>query len=308
MYCIYIESYYKSWLFFRGIIGKVSSLKRNLKLLLEEKLSPEDAAVIYKSYDIIGDIAVIRIPVQALQYSEVIAEALMIQHKHVKSVWRQSGPVSGDFRLRDLELIGGENETVTVHKEHGCLFKVDIRKCYFSPRLAFERLRIASLVKEGSVVVNMFAGVGCYSIVIAKHSKVSKVYSIDVNADAVEYMRENILLNKVVSRVIPMEGDARSVIEKALRGKADRVLMPLPERAHEYLDSAVSAVKNPEGWIHYYGFEHASKEEDPIEKAKVKAAGVLQRLGVKFETGLGRVVRQTGPNWYQLAVDILILK
>ena len=279
-----------------------------MKSLLEEKLSPEDAAVIYKSYDVIGDIAVVRIPIQVLHHSEAIAEALMIQHKHVKSVWRQSGPVSGDFRLRDLELIGGEEKVETVHKEHGCLFKVNIKTCYFSPRLAFERLRIAGLVKEGSVVVNMFAGVGCYSIVIAKHSKVSKVYSIDVNVAAVEYMRENILLNKVVGKVIPIVSDARSVIERDLRGKADRVLMPLPEKAHEYLDSAVSAVKSPEGRIHYYGFEHANKEEDPIEKAKVRAAGILQKLGAKFSIGLGRVVRQTGPNWHQLAVDILVSK
>jgi tRNA (guanine37-N1)-methyltransferase len=286
----------------------VSFLKRNLKVLLEEKLSPEDVAVVYKSYDVIGDIAVVRIPEQALQHRGVIAEALMVQHKHVKSVWRQSGPVSGELRLRDLELIGGEDRTVTIHKEYGCLFKVDISKCYFSPRLAFERMRIAGLVGEESVVVNMFAGVGCYSIVIAKHSYVSKVYSIDVNSEAVEYMRENILLNKVVDKVIPLEGDARSIINGSLRGKAGRVLMPLPERAIEYLDSAVSAVKAPRGWIHYYGFEHASKGENPVEKAKIKATGILQSLDVKFEADFGRVVRQTGPNWHQLAIDILLRK
>lgn len=283
-------------------------LKGDLKALLKGKLDSEDIAAIYKSYDVIGDIAVVRIPEQALHHSEAIAEALILQHKHVRSVWRQSGPVTGDFRLRNLELIAGERETETVHREYGCLFKVDISKCYFSPRLAFERMRIASLVEEGNVVVNMFAGVGCYSIIIAKHSKVSKVYSIDVNPVAVEYMRENILLNKVVDKVLPIEGDARSIVERVLKGKADRVLMPLPERAHEFLDSAVSAVKSPAGWVHYYGFEHAGEGEDPIEKARGKAASVLQRLNVGFEASFGRVVRQTGPNWHQLAVDISVKK
>jgi len=283
-------------------------LKGDLKALLKRKLDPEDIAAIYKAYDVIGDIAVVRIPEQALHHSEAIAEALMLQHKHVRSVWRQSGPVSGDFRLRNLELIAGERETETIHREHGCLFKVDISKCYFSPRLAFERMRIASLVEEGNVVVNMFAGVGCYSIIIAKHSKVSKVYSIDVNPVAVEYMRENVLLNKVVDKVLPMEGDARSIVERVLKGRADRVLMPLPERAYEFLDSAVSALKTPAGWVYYYGFEHASEGEDPIEKARGKAASVLQHLDVEFEMSFGRVVRQTGPNWHQLAVDISVKK
>lgn len=232
----------------------------------------------------------------------------MLQHKHVKSVWRQSGPVSGDFRLRDLELIAGKRKTETIYKEHSCLFKVDIRKCYFSPRLGFERIRIADLVEEGNVVVNMFAGVGCYSIVIAKHSKASKVYSIDMNPDAVKYMRENVLLNKVVDKVLPMEGDARVLVDGILRGKADRVLMPLPEKAHEYLDIAVSAVKPSVGWVHYYGFEHANEGEDPVEKARAKAGCILQRLNVEFESSFGRIVRQTGPNWYQLAIDISVKK
>ena len=286
----------------------MNPLKGDLKSFLEGKLSPEDIAAIYKSYDIIGDIAVIRIPEQTIQHGETIAEALMLQHKHVRSVWRQSGPVSGDFRLRDLELIAGERKTETIYKEHGCLFKVDIRKCYFSPRLGFERIRIAGLVEEGNVVVNMFAGVGCYSIVIAKHSKVSKVYSIDMNPDAVKYMRENVLLNKVVDKVIPMEGDARVIVDGTLKGKANRVLMPLPEKAHEYLDIAVSALKPPVGWVHYCSFEHANEGEDPVEKAREKAGSILQCLNVEFESSFGRIVRQTGPNWYQLAIDISVKK
>jgi tRNA (guanine37-N1)-methyltransferase len=232
----------------------------------------------------------------------------MTQHKHVKSIWRQSGPVSGKLRLRKLELIDGEDRTVTTYKEYGCLFRVDIQKCYFSPRLAFERRRIADLIVEGSVVVNMFAGVGCYSIVAAKHSQVAKVYSIDINSDAVEYMRENVLLNKVAGKVVPIEGDARTVIEQSLVGKAVRVLMPLPERAYEYLDTAVSAVGPPGGWVHYYCFEHAHGEEAPVEKASVKVREILNGLDVKFSREFGRVVRQTGPNWHQIALDIRVIK
>jgi tRNA (guanine37-N1)-methyltransferase len=281
-------------------------MKGNLKTALEGKLAPEDITLVYKSYDVIGDIAVIRIPEQLLPMSSTIAEALMVQHKHVKAVWRQSSPVAGDFRLRELELVSGERRTETIHKEHGCLFKVDIKECYFSPRLGYERLRIARMVKDDEVVINMFAGVGCYSITIAKHSKAAKIYSVDINPVAVKYMHENVLLNKVVARVIPIEGDARKVVENKLENTADRVLMPLPERACEYMESALSALRPQGGWIHYYAFEHAEKGETPVEKVKTKVLENMQRHAANFELSLGRIVRQTGPNWYQVAIDISV--
>lgn len=283
-------------------------MKADLKSLLSTILSQDDLASIYKSFDVIGDVAVIRVPESSLQYSEVIAKALMLQNKHVKSVWRQSGPVFGDFRLRELEWVSGDRRTETIHKEYGCLFKVDLRNCYFSPRLAFERMRIANLVNDGDVVVNMFAGVGAYSIVIAKHSKVARVYSIDVNPSAVRYMRENILLNKVVGKVFPMEGDARVFTSKALKDVAERVLMPLPKRAIDFLDCAVSAVKPERGWIHFYDFIHANKGESPIEKSKSKVEEKLQGYGIFFEVSHCRIVRETGPNWYQTALDIKVGK
>ncbi|MFP3985368.1 MAG: class I SAM-dependent methyltransferase [Candidatus Bathyarchaeia archaeon] len=283
-------------------------MKGDLRAFLRKELLPEELSLLSKSYDIIGDIAVIRIPESLLIHGKAIAEALMAQHKHVKAVWRQSSPVSGNFRLRELEWVAGERKTETIHKEHGCLFKVDIKECYFSPRLGFERMRVAKLVGENDVVVNMFAGVGCYSIVIAKHSKVAQIYSVDINPVAVKYMHENVLLNKVVDKVSPLEGDAGTIIEQRLKNTANRVLMPLPEKAYEYLDSALSATKPQEGWIHYYDFEHAGKEEDPIEKVKAKIMEKLQQQKVDFQLALGRIVRQTGPNWYQIAIDVKVKK
>jgi len=283
-------------------------MRGSLKSFLANKLKPNELMLLYKSYDIVGDIAVIRVPEALQQQSEIIAEAVMQTHKHVKSVWQQVGPVSGDLRLRELEWVAGERRTETVHREHGCLFKVDLRRCYFSPRLSHERMRIAKQVQHGEVIVNMFAGVGCYSIVIAKHSEASKVFSIDINPVAVQCMQENVELNKVRERVFPLEGDAKRIVEEKLRNVADRVLMPLPERAYEYLDHAVLVLKPAGGWIHYYDFEHAGNGENPIEKVKMKVAGKLESLGVKFEMPFGRVVRHTGPNWYQVALDVKIFQ
>ncbi|RLI23210.1 class I SAM-dependent methyltransferase family protein, partial [Candidatus Bathyarchaeota archaeon] len=210
--------------------------RKRLRDVLADKLSPEELRKIYNSYDVIGDVAVIRLRDDVADKAEIIAEAIMETQSRVKTVLRQVSPVSDVYRIRRLEWVRGEKKTETKYKEFGCVFKVDLAKAYFSPRLSNERIRIARKIKEGEVIVNMFAGVGTYSIIIAKHSKPKKVYSIDINPEAVRYMEQNIAINKVQGIVVPILGDAREVIEKNLKRQADRILMPLPEKALEYLD------------------------------------------------------------------------
>ena len=280
-------------------------MKRSLKTLLTNKLKPQELKLLYKSYDIVGDVAVIRVPEPLKHRSKIIAEAVMQTHKRIRAVWRQASPVSGDFRLRGLEFVLGERKTETLHKEHGCVFKVDLEKCYFSPRLSHERMRIARQVQPDEVVLNMFAGVGCYSIFIAKHSKPESILSIDINPVAIQYMQENVKLNKVEEKVVPVQGDAKNVIEERFQNVADRVLMPLPEKAYEYLDYALLALKPTGGLIHYYDFEHAKKPEDSIEKIKTKVSEKLEKFNVDFEISFQRIVREVGPNWFQVVLDTL---
>jgi tRNA (guanine37-N1)-methyltransferase len=152
----------------------------------------------------------------------------------------------------------------------------------------------------------MFAGVGCFSIVMAKHSKVDKVFSIDVNSVAFDFMLKNVRLNRVQNKVVPVLGDAKKVVMEKLSGVADRVLMPLPEKAYEYLDYALMALKPNGGWIHYYDFVHAGKGENPVEKMRDKVTAKLSESSVKFEVSFGRVVRATGPYWFQVVVDVFV--
>jgi tRNA (guanine37-N1)-methyltransferase len=279
-------------------------LKKRLRKILSNVLPPEDLANIYGSYDIVGNIAIIRVTEASKRHSKAIGEAIMSIYKNVKTVLAQISPVYGDFRLRKLDCVAGENKTETIHRESECLFMVDVVKCYFSPRLFHERMRIADLVKNNEIIVNMFAGVGCFSIIIANHLHVGKVYSVDVNPVAIQHMQKNVRMNRVYGKVIPILGDAKEVIKKKLRHVANRVLMPLPEKALEYLPYALLALKEAGGWIHYYDFEYAKKNENPIEKVKLKVTKKLESLSVDFEIPFGRVVRTTGPNWHQIALDI----
>jgi tRNA (guanine37-N1)-methyltransferase len=279
--------------------------ERALLKVAERILSIEEAQKVVRSFDVIGDIAVIKLPNALEDKKHEIARELMKEIPHIKTVFMQASPVHGEYRVRSLEWLAGEKRTTSIHREHGCSFEVDLSKVYFSPRLIHERWRIAGLVNDGETVVNMFAGVGCYSIIIAKRKPNCLVYSIDVNPAAVELMKRNVTLNNLSEKVIPIEGDAREQIEGKLRGLADRVLMPLPEKAYEYLDAALTALKG-EGYIHYYDFIHAKKGENPLEKTWAKVHRKLIDLNALSTLYSGRVVRSIGPNWYQVALDISI--
>jgi tRNA (guanine37-N1)-methyltransferase len=279
-------------------------LRKRLSEKLLETHSTEVLGKIYNSFDVIGDIAIIKIPPDNADRAEAIAKQIMATNENIKTVFTPVNRISGDFRIRELRLLAGENKKITSHKEWGCTFRVDVERTYFSPRLSFEHHRIAGIVKPGETVVNMFAGVGCFSIVIAKTVDSVKVYSIDINPISIECMDENVIINHVQRSVYPMLGDSKDVIEAKLQGIADRVLMPLPEKALEYLQYALSSLKSSGGMIHYYDFQHASKKEDPTQKTKVKVAKKLDSLGANYVFVNSRVMRPTGPNWYQTVLDI----
>jgi tRNA (guanine37-N1)-methyltransferase len=260
----------------------------------------------FSSFDVIGDIAIFRIPKDHSDRAKEFAKLILSTHKGLKTVLQQDSPISGEFRLHELTGLAGENKTKTLHKESGCSFEVDLQTCYFSPRLSFERKRIAQLVCPGESIINMFSGVGCFSIIITKFTKLSKVFSIDINPSAIEFQLKNINFNGVYSRVIPILGDSKRIVETHFPSSVDRVLLPLPEKAFEYLDCAVSALKPRGGWIHYYDFACAKRKEDSIKKTILKVNTKLNKLHLTFDIPFFRVVRSIGPNWFQIILDIHI--
>ncbi len=266
-------------------------------------LSEKEVSEIYGAFDQIGDIIIIRIPDSLLSKKKIIGKALLEKVKTAKSVFYQSSPVEGDFRIRNLELLAGEDKTETEYKEHGCRFRIDVQKAFFSPRLSTERERIANLINDGETVINMFGGVGMFSIIAAKKKK-CVVYNIDINPDAIELCRKSISLNKLKGQVESIVGDASQIIEEKLADKGNRILMLLPERSDEFLDSAIKATKSS-GIIHYYSHQHADKRQDATELSKQH---FLQVTPVKSEIIGGRMVRPVGPRYYQTVVDVRITK
>ena len=274
-----------------------------LKKTLESILTPKESDELISAFDQVGDIIIIRIPDSLLSKKKIIGEALLEQVKSVKSVFHQSSSVEGEFRTRDLEILAGEDKTETEYKESGCRFMIDVRKVFFSPRLSSERLRIAELISDGEVIVNMFGGIGMFSIIAAKKKKCT-VYNIDINPDAAKLCQKNCEINKLVGCVKSIQGDAVEVITNQLQNKSNRTLMLLPEKSDEFLNSAILTTKN-NGNIHYYSHIHADKKSDA---AKLSVDHYLDVTSVSSIILGSKIVRPVGPRFYQTVVDIEISK
>ncbi len=274
-----------------------------LKKVLEDVLSKKEREELFSAFDQVGDIIIVRIPDSLISKKKIIGEALLDHVKTAKSVFYQSSSVEGDFRTRDLEILAGEDKTETEYKEFGCRFIVDVEKAFFSPRLSTERDRVADLIQEGETIVNMFGGVGMFSIIAAKRKKCT-VYNIDINPIAAKLCEKNIELNKLKGKVISIYGDAAKIIEEQLKDKGDRVLMLLPERSDEFLNSAISTTKN-NGIIHYYSHIHADEKSNA---AKLSKKHYMEITPVKSKILDSKIVRAVGPRYYQTVVDVEITK
>ncbi|RLF18514.1 MAG: tRNA (guanine-N1)-methyltransferase [Thermoprotei archaeon] len=277
---------------------------KSYRELLRDVLPHDEYVLLPRSFDIIGEIAIIQLPRELLSKASIIGNAILKVHKNVRCVYAKVGSVKGAFRLPHLLHIAGIKLEETTHKEYGLTFFVDIKRCYFSPRLANEHRRIAQLVKDGEYVVDMFSGVGPFAIHIASLRK-AVVYAIDINPYAYRCLKRNILLNRrrLQGVVIPICSDAREVAMH-LKGIANRVIMNLPEHAHNFLRHAILFLKD-EGIIHLYSFEEIPHpEEDSLKRAREQ----LEPLGCHIEVLYSRTIKEISPKRRYVVLDLLIKK
>jgi tRNA (guanine37-N1)-methyltransferase len=269
--------------------------------VLADKLPRHLLGSVPRAIDFVGDIAIVEVPPQLADHKQIIGEAILKAHKQTSTVLAKSGAVEGVYRTRDFEVIAGADKTATVYREYGCIYHVDVAKAYFSPRLSTEHNRVASQVKDGETVVDLFAGVGPFAIPIAKKHRNARVYAVDVNPDAVALLKRNVAVNRAEKQVVPLLGDARQVVREQLSGRADRVIMNLPETALEFVDAACEALKAEGGIMHYYGFVKAS---NPLETAKVRLTEAVSQNSRRVNTFLlAKTVREVAPYTWQVVVD-----
>lgn len=225
------------------------------------------------AFDLIGDIAItkIREPERAIS----LANSLMETHPNIRSVYLDRG-ITGDFRLRDLELLSGEAKTETMYRENGVQFKLDVSRVYFSPRLATERMLVSKEIREGEKIIDMFAGIGAFSLNIARVQK-ADITAIDSNPEAIRYMKESMALNRLPGIIRPVCGDASQKISEL--DDADRIIMNLPHESRKYLELAIGKLKD-NGIIHYYEILDMEGIEERMEEFRDFGLTVLKKREV----------------------------
>jgi len=275
------------------------SLKQNLS----DKLSKQEMDFVKTAHDVIGSIAILEIPKDLEHHEQIIAETLLKINKNIKTVLKKAAIHEGTFRTQKMKFLAGIDTKETIYKENNVQLKIDVEKVYFSVRLSNERKRIAKLVKSGEEILVMFSGCSPYPIVLSKNTKAKHILGIEINPDGYRYGLDNIQLNKC-KNVELMCGDVHDIAPKLKKEnkKYDRILMPLPKTADEFLDDALSLSKKGT-IIHFYGF----LDDKNFDKAKEKIDQACKKNKIRYKILDLVKCGQHAPHVYRICVDFEIV-
>ncbi|MGV8169367.1 MAG: class I SAM-dependent methyltransferase [Candidatus Nanoarchaeia archaeon] len=274
---------------------------KDLKVLLKDKLSAEEFESLKTSFDAVGTIAILEIDDDLRKKEKIIAEALLESNPNIKTVLRKDDKHGGEFRTQKMVWLAGEKTKETIHKENGVLLKLNVETVYFSARLSTERKRIAELVKPGEEILVMFSGCAPYVCVLAKNTPAKNVLGIEINPEGQKYGLENLKLNKIKNAEL-ICGDVKKEAPK-LNRTFDRILMPLPKSAGDFLDSALLLSKKGT-IIHFYYF----LPEDQFAEAERLVDEACKRAGKKWKKITLVKCGQHAPRVFRICLDFQVLE
>jgi len=279
----------------------------------KQKLSEKtgiDKKLLPSSYQIIGDVLLLKfMKIKSIKQKKKVASAIMKLLPYVKTVCEISG-VEKEFRTPKVKKLAG-NGTETIHKEHGILYKLDVSKIMFSKGNLNERQRLITKINPGEIIIDMFAGIGYFSLGLAKFSKAKKIMAIEKNPVAFNYLKDNIKLNKI-KNIEPILGDNREITEK-LRSKADRIIMGYFETKRRTSGASVSStdkflpyaikILKKRGIIHFHNtYKENELWQKPINEIKMACHGFTYKILEK------KKVKSIAPRTWHVVMDIAIYK
>ncbi|MBY9010058.1 MAG: class I SAM-dependent methyltransferase family protein [Candidatus Lokiarchaeota archaeon] len=281
--------------------------KDKLKDVLIGILTEEELSVLPRGFQTVGDVVITKLNPLLLEKKNLIAEKYLDLLPGIKSIYLNSGRVKGQFRTPEkIEFLVGVDNSIVKHKEHEVIYKFDITKIMFSMGNLNERKFLATLVKEGEMIVDMFAGIGYFSLPIAKHSKPKKIYSIELNPESFKYLIENVKLNHFEDIITPINGDSKiEVIKLSNSGlKADRVIMGVFPAPKDFIKEALTLAKVEGTIYHYEGIAEKEKYLDLFNEFKE----IVELNDFKCNLQAKRFVKSYGPGLYHVVLDILVYK
>ena len=283
------------------------SFYTKLREKLRDKLSEKELELLPRGYQIIGKILLIKLRPELFRHKKVIGDAIVHIFPYVHTVCLFKG-IKEITRKPDIEIIGGcekrepSPSTQTLHKEHGCQFLLDVSEVMWSKGNKEERIRLAKLVKSKEVIVDMFSGIGYFSIFIAKYCNPKKIYAIDINPKAVEYLRKNVWLNNVEGKIEVLEGDCRKFV-KFLENSADRIVMGYLFDTEKFLPYALKIAKK--NCTIYF---HRTAKANEIEKLKEKIISTGKKNKCKIKILKVIKVKSYAPKILHFVFDLKINK
>jgi tRNA wybutosine-synthesizing protein 2 len=219
-----------------------------IKSKLAKKIPNKLINKIPKKWEKIGNILIIRLSNDFNDYKKEIS-AVYAKILKCKSVLNEIGGINGVYRIPKVEIIFGSKNTETIHFENGIKYKLDPKKIMFSSGNIDERLRMSNISNSNEIIVDLFAGIGYFSLPIAVYSKPKKIYACEINPISYQYLCKNIVINHVTSIIEPLKGDNKKTSPKNI---ADRVILGYLKDTRKYLPTAFKCLKNNSGIIHYH--------------------------------------------------------
>lgn len=276
-------------------------MKKNLKHYLKNYLNAEELSLVPSSFDVVGDKMVFsEFPKGLSKKEKIIGQVILNNYHNIKTVLKKTKKYSGRFRTAKLRIIAGEKKKETVCRENNVQIKLDVERVYYSPRMSSERKRVSELVKPNEKVLVMFSGCAPYPLVIAKNSKSKAVIGIEVNPVAHEYALHNVKMNKLEGKIRLYFGDVKKVLPK-IKERFDRILMPLPKGAEDFLSLTLSHIKN-HGIVHFYDFVHENEINKSEEKVKMQCELLNKKCRILNIVKCG----QYSPGFYRVCVDFVV--
>ncbi|MHA1269714.1 MAG: class I SAM-dependent methyltransferase [Candidatus Helarchaeota archaeon] len=256
------------------------SFKKILGNALGEKITLEEKNYLPRGYQQLGHIVILNLHDKLLSKKFIIAEAILKIVKNCDTVCLKKGEIVGKFREPQIELLIGNN-TETIVIENQIMYKFDVMKIMFAKGNINERRRYIPLIKENEIIFDFFAGIGYFTLGIAKYSKVLKVYSFEINPISYKYLLENLRINKInANKAIPIFGDCR-IKALEIQEKADRILMGILPSPKSCIDTAFKVLNEEHGIIHYEGILNENESPNKIlEDIKIVAKLYNRRINL----------------------------
>ena len=256
-------------------------------------LPEAELRLVPRSFDVVGDVVLVRLPAELEVRRFAIGEALLRFVPSCRLVGLDRG-VRGPERRREVERIAGSGPWATRHRENGLDFEVDLERAYFSPRLSGEHARVAAEVRSGDAVYDLCCGVGPFSVTIARDGRASSIVAVDANPAAIELLRRTLGRYPFGPRVRPVEARLEEFVVSA--PTAHRVIVNLPHEGIKYA-ALVAPLVAPGGGLYYY-------EVVPREEIVGRATVVQAALSVRgaWSVPTVRVVHPYSPSSDLIAV------